>query len=201
MNEANLLRKGERGAVLVIALIMLLITTLIAVATFEMGSTNFLVVANLEAQRQAQKAAESTLEEAITRWTQLKNSLVIEDEAVFYCQGRKNHKCIDINEDSIVDIDIALDDPNPFCISVSPITNDSLDPADMDDQGCFIGKAQTGAVDGSGSGRMSMCSDAVWDIYATVTDLPWSDSRPARAIVRQGVGVRESNNSIPHECR
>jgi hypothetical protein len=201
MSRRGVDRQCEHGAVLVIALIMLLVTTLIAVATFEMGSTNFLVVANLEAQRQAQKAAESTLEEAITLWTKLKDSLVIEDEAVFYCQGRKNHKCVDVNEDGTDDIDIALDNPDPVCISVSPIANDSLDPTDLADQGCFIGKAQTGAVEGSGSGRMSMCSDAVWDIYATVTDLPWSDSRPARASVRQGVGVRESNNSIPDECR
>jgi hypothetical protein len=193
MNPRGFDRQYEQGAVLVIALIMLLVTTLIAVATFEMGSSNFLVVANLEAQRQAQKAAESTLEEAITRWD-------LEDK-VPPCQGRTNHRCVDINGDGIDDIDIALDDPSPVCISVSPITNDSLDPADSADQGCFIGKAQTGAVDGSGSGGMSMCSDAVWDIHATVTDLPWSDSQPVRAIVRQGLGVRESNNSIPHECR
>ncbi len=187
-------QRVQGGAVLVIALIMLLVSTLIALATFEMGSNNFLVVANLESQRQAQKAAEAALEVAISRWDRF-------HDGVGFCQGRKNHICFDLNEDDIDDIDIALDDPNPVCISVDPISNDELDPTNTDeDQGCFIGKAQTGAVDGSGSGRESMCSEANWDVYAKATDLPWSDSRPARATVRQGLGIRESNNSIPHEC-
>lgn len=204
MKSYPFLLRFQGGAVLVIALVMLLVASLVAVATFEIGSNNFLVVANLESQRQAQKAAEAALEEALTKWTQLRDSLIIHDEAVFYCQGRKNHKCIDLNEDAIADIDVYLDDPNPFCTSVLPITNDELelnDPDDPDAQGCFIGTPQTGAVDGSGSGGMSMCSLAVWDIHANVKDLPWSDSKPSRATVRQGVGVRESNNSIPDECR
>ena len=40
-------RRSVRGAVLVIALIMLVLTTLIAVSVFEMGSSNLLVITNL----------------------------------------------------------------------------------------------------------------------------------------------------------
>jgi hypothetical protein len=194
----------QAGAVLVIALIMLLVSTLIAVATFEMGSNNFLVVANLESQRQAQRVAEAKLEEAISDWDTFESSLMTPNVGVFWCQGRKNHECVDLNEDAIADIEIYLGDPNPFCTRVEPIKNNDLnlnDPDDPDAQGCFIGTPQSGAVDGAGSGGMSMCSDAVWDIHMNVKDLPWSDSKPSRVTVRQGVGVRVSNNSIPPECR
>lgn len=187
----------ERGTVLVIALIMLLLTTLIGVSVFDMGSSNLAVVSNLESRRQVEKAAEATLEAAVNDLPLLIESLPAESpKAVFFCEGRKNHKCYDINGDGSSDIEVDLANPAPSCIGMTPITNNQLDATDINDQGCFIGTQQVGIVGGSGSGGQSLCSGSVWDLRARAIDL----SSGAQARVRQGISIRVSNNDIATAC-
>ncbi|MCG6985308.1 MAG: hypothetical protein LJE61_08950 [Thiocapsa sp.] len=190
----------ERGAVLVIALIMLLVTTLVAVSTFEMGSGNFAVVANLESQRQAEKAAEAALEEAITGLPVLIRSLTATGAeapgAVFYCEGERNRKCYDFNGDGARDFEVDLTAPAPTCVLASPIPIDALVVDAPGDQGCFVGAPQTGAVDGASPGGFSLCSNSVWDLWARGLDLVTG----AQARVRQGIGIRVSNNDIATAC-
>jgi Tfp pilus assembly protein PilX len=187
----------ERGAVLVIALIMLLLATLVAVSVFDMGSSNLVVVSNLENKQQVEKAAEATLEIAVNDLPLLIESLSPESpKAVFFCEGRKNHECFDINGDGSADIEVDLANPPPSCIGMTPITNNQLDATDINDQGCFIGTQQVGVVGGSGSGGQSLCSGSVWDLRARAIDL----SSGAWAQVRQGISIRVSNNDVATAC-
>ncbi len=186
----------QRGAVLVIALIMLLLTTLIGVSVFDMGSSNLAVVSNLENKRQVEKAAEATLEAAVNDLPLLIESLSAESpKAVFFCEGRKNHKCFDVNGDGSSDIEVDLV-PAPSCIGMTPIKNNELDATDINDQGCFIGTQQVGVVGGSGSSGQSLCSGSVWDLRARAVDF----SSGAQARVRQGISIRVSNNDIATAC-
>lgn len=197
MNKPRQTWARQQGAVLVIALIMLLITTLIAISAFDMGSNNLHVVANLEGRQQAQKAAEAALEIAVSDLTLLIDSLGINSQrAVYYCQGKKNHRCYDINGDGQIDIEVDLANPLPQCIRLARQRNNDLDPADRSDQGCFLGAQQVGSIDGAASGGMSMCSNAIWDIWARAVDL---DSQ-AEARIRQGVGIRVSINDTDTLC-
>ncbi len=197
MNKRRLSSVPQQGAVLVIALIMLLITTLIAISAFEMGGNNLIVVSNLEGRGQAQKAAEAALEIAVADLSLLIDSLGTNSQrAVYYCQGKKNHRCYDINGDGQIDIEVDLANPLPQCIRLDRQRNNDLDPADRSDQGCFLGAQQVGAVDGATSAGMSMCSNAIWDIWARAVDL---DSQ-AEARVRQGVGIRVSINDTDILC-
>ncbi|UHD16155.1 pilus assembly PilX family protein [Thiocapsa bogorovii] len=185
------------GAVLIIALIMLLVTTLIGISVFEMGSNNLVVVANLESREQTRKAAEDTLEVAIENLALLIESLAPDSpKAVFFCEGHKNHQCHDIDGDGLLDIEVSLTDPQPSCMLVTPTRNDELDVTDINDQGCFIGTQQGGAVDGAGATGQSMCSASVWDLRAVAVDV----MTQAEARVRQGVSVRVSNNDVATEC-
>ena len=58
--------KSQRGVVLVVALIMLLLVTLMVVSGFNLTQTNLQVVHNLESRALAKHAAERALEEVIT---------------------------------------------------------------------------------------------------------------------------------------
>jgi Tfp pilus assembly protein PilX len=197
MRDQSVVVGRQRGAVLVIALIMLLLTTLIALSVFDMGSSNLALVSNLENKRQVEMAAEATLEAAVDELPLLIESLSLASpKAVFFCEGRKNHQCFDINGDGASDIEVDLANPAPNCIGMTPITNDDLEATDINDQGCFIGTQQVGLAGGSGSAGQSLCSWSVWDLRALATDL----SSGAQARVRQGIRVRVSNNDIATAC-
>ncbi|MFB1486227.1 MULTISPECIES: PilX N-terminal domain-containing pilus assembly protein [unclassified Thiocapsa] len=190
---------NQRGAVLVIALIMLLLTTLIVVASFQMGTSNLLVVSNLESRQQTQKAAEATLEFAVdARYINILIDSVAPGSttAPFYCKGQKNHKCFDLDGDGSDDLEVDLTTQPPRCIGTTGLLNNQL-TTEPDDQGCFLGTLQIGAVEGSDSKGYSLCSTADWDLVARAVDLATgSETR-----VRQGVGRRVSNNDIPPECQ
>lgn len=197
MTSHREMRYRQAGAVLVIALIMLLVTTLIGISVFEMGSNNLVVVANLEGREQAKNAAEDTLEFAIEKLPLLIESLAHDSlKAIDFCNGHKNHQCHDIDGDGLNDIEVSLTDPQPTCMLVTPTRNDELIATDINDQGCFIGTQQVGVVDGTGANGQSMCSKSVWDLRAVAVDLVTQ----TQARVRQGVGVRVSNNDVATAC-
>jgi hypothetical protein len=197
MNRKASFGESQLGAVLVVAMIMLLITTLIALSVFDMGSNNVIVVHNLESRQQVKTAAEAALEVAVTDLSLLIESLVVGSQAaVFLCEGRKNHKCFDIDGDGSWDIEVDLTTPPPRCVGLTPVLNDTLDPTDLDDQGCFIGVQQVGAVDGAHAGGLSLCSGSIWDLRARAVDLV-SDTQ---AHVRQGISIRVSNNDADTAC-
>jgi hypothetical protein len=190
---------NQRGAVLVIALIMLLLTTLIVVASFQMGTSNLVVVSNLESRQQTQKAAEATLEIAVHHIESLIDSLGSDEFGVpdLYCAGRKYHRCFDLDGDGSDDLEVDLTTQPPRCIGTTRIRNNGLDATDPNQQGCFLGTPQIGAVEGSESNGYSLCSTADWDLVARAVDL----STGSETRVRQGVGRRGSNNDIPADCQ
>ncbi|WP_409524641.1 PilX N-terminal domain-containing pilus assembly protein [Nitrincola sp. MINF-07-Sa-05] len=169
----------QKGAVLAIALIMLLLITLMAVSSFNMSRSNLQVTANLENRTQAIALADAALEEAISRtlfFTQ-PNDIFINSCVV------NNTKCYDINADGTNDFTVTVDPP--LCIMVDPILNSELDLSVPDDIGCLI---ETGAN--------SLCADSTWDLQAIAVD----NLTAGRATVRQGVGVRVSMNNAAATC-
>jgi len=74
--------KNQRGVVLVVALIMLLLVTLIAVVTTNSIRTNLQIVQNIEARAAVKNAVVHALEEAIA-YGQFPNGRV----AVIHCNG------------------------------------------------------------------------------------------------------------------
>ena len=61
----------ERGITLVTALIMLVLLTLVALTTFNVGKSNLQIVSNMQQRDEATAAAREVLEEVISRNTQL----------------------------------------------------------------------------------------------------------------------------------
>ncbi|WP_151705072.1 PilX N-terminal domain-containing pilus assembly protein [Nitrincola alkalilacustris] len=169
----------QRGAVLAIALIMLLLITLMAVTSFNMSRSNLQVTANLENRTQAIMMADAALEEAIstTLFFNNPNNVFINS-----CETN-NTKCYDINADGNNDITVTVQPPQ--CIIVAPITNSDLNIEDPNDVGCLI---ETGAN--------SLCADSIWDLQAVAVD----NLTAAQATVRQGVGVRVSLNNVAAAC-
>ncbi|MDH4570672.1 hypothetical protein E8E95_28670 [Pseudomonas sp. BN414] len=169
----------QRGAVLLVALIMLLLVTLLAVSGFNMTQTNLKVVQNMESRNLAKYAANAAIEEAISSVQFLSSPGSVFQEN---CE-ESNRKCYDFDGDGRKDVAVKMDTPS--CVIVLPIKNSELDADNASDASCFI------------QGQLnSMCVNTVWEMRATATDAVTG----AEITVLQGVAVRATSNNVATAC-
>lgn len=180
----------QRGATLVIALIMLVLLTLFAVSALNTGTTDLKVIGNMQARSEAMNAAEQTIETVISR------SLFITSpaNAVLNPCGAANTLCTDINNDGVTDYTTKLN-PQPACVKVDPIKNADLNMAKKVDRDCAVQQQQQFGVAGAVSGN-SLCANSIWEITAETT----SAANGATAAVTQGIGVRISTDVVATAC-
>lgn len=176
--------RRQRGATLLVGLIMLILITLLAVSSFNLGKSNLQIVANMQHRTEAAESARATLEEVISK------STFSETPSAALTGGcATNAKCFDVNGDGTEDITVTLT-PTP-CIKKSQIIkNSQLDITKAEDAGCSTGATQNLGVAGAATGD-SLCADTVWEIAAVATDAVTQ----ARVSVVQGVAVRVAADS------
>lgn len=169
----------QRGVVLLVGLVMLLMVTLMAVSGFNMVKVNQQVAGNMESRAQAMVAANAAIEEAISSTLFFNKP----GNIFFNSCGTANTKCYDFNGDGGNDVTVTV--AAPTCVSLLPVMNEDLNFALENDLGCLI--------EGS---KQSLCVDSVWNMEAVAVD----NITGARAAVRQGVAVRVSKNNIASAC-
>jgi Tfp pilus assembly protein PilX len=182
--------RRQRGITLITALVMLVLLTLIALTTFNVGKSNLQVVSNMQQRDEAAAAAREVIEETIsnTRFTVTPGAVLANP-----C-GAENQRCLDTNGDGQDDVRVKIT-PQPKCVMAPMIRNTALDLARVEDQVCSMGSSQSfgiaGAVDGN-----SACADSVWEIGAEATDL----ETEAQVTVTQGVAVRVARDDVTNNC-
>ena len=170
----------QRGVALVVALIMLLAVTLIAVSASNLVQSNLKIVQNMESRDMVRAAAHSALEEAISSGRFLTKPDKIFDVS---CEDG-NQKCYDVNGDGTRDVIVAVAEPT--CVVVQPIKNSDLDVFNSAaEASCYMPPAV-----------YSMCANSVWEFRATAADVVTG----ASIVVRQGIGVLTSLNNIATNC-
>jgi Tfp pilus assembly protein PilX len=213
----------QRGIVLMVALIMLLLVTLMVISGFNLSQTNLQVVHNLESRALAKQAAIRALEEAMS------SNLFLTGTVFPVACEQANRVCYDINGDGADDIavQVALS-----CTIAKTLTNADVltrsaayaaakagegDAGDAEVDGESDG-AETveepsadslpqlpvaspwltciGGGQASGTGGTSQCADVVWDFVATATDLQTG----AQAQVRQGLATPADINQVSNVC-
>lgn len=178
------MRAKQAGAVLLVALIMLILVTIAGVSTASLIQDNTKVLQNFEARASVRSAALSALQEAIAY-----GEVVNDPTAPAFaspCDGDRT-LCIDASgsESPATDdgIEVTLGDIK--CISASVIRNEKLD-------------VFTSAADAScyQPGILSLCAQAVWEVEATAFD----PVTGAATTVRQGLSTRTQANLISTAC-
>ncbi len=107
----------QRGVALVVALIMLLAVTLIAVSASNLVQSNLKIVQNMESRDMVRSAAHSALEEAISS-----GRFMASPDAMFAVSCEvDNQRCYDFNGDGTDDVTVAV--AAPTCVVVQPIKN------------------------------------------------------------------------------
>jgi len=191
--------RRQRGATLIIALIMLVLLTLFAVSSFNTAQTNVKVVGNMQQKAEALNAAQQAIETVLSTPQFIANPA----NAVPTPCGTANTLCTDVTGDGVADFTATLIGPDyptgphqPTCVTVRLIKNQELNVLNAEDLGCAAGQ-QSGAagVAGAMTGD-SLCANTVWEIRARAV----SSSSGATATVTQGIGVRVSSDAAGTSC-
>lgn len=182
--------RRQRGATLFVSLIMLVLLTLFALSAMNTANTSLKVTGNMQAKAEALYAAQETIETVIS------TPQFIADPAnavINPCAG-PNTLCTDVTGDGNPEYTTTLL-PQPKCVSVKPIKNDTLNLNDLEDLGCSAGQQQAFGVAGAATGN-SLCANSVWEVSARTE----STVTKAAVTVRQGVGVRVSADDTAGSC-
>jgi Tfp pilus assembly protein PilX len=191
---------SQRGLTLVVGLILLVLTTLIVLASFHLGRSNLSIVGNAQHRDEALGAAQQTIEAAVNS-----PQLTTSPGSVFTvpCAGfPANSLCYDVNADGVNDVVVQLV-PTPTCVKSQPIPLTSLDLNNANDQICAAGVSQGSFGIGGASGNSS-CSNTTWDVRAVARDLDPSGAATASqgttAVVSQGIAVRVMTDDVATAC-
>lgn len=159
---------GQRGAALVVALIMLTLVTLLATVASNSVQTNLKIVQNIESRAMVENAALSAIEALIAT-----NDIDEFNGATLY---------FDASGDGIAGTEIAVQ-TSRGCVTVRPILNDELNVLNPAEAACYRG----GSVDGT-----SRCADVLWDVEFDASDTVTG----ARTTIRQGLEVQSDVNLV-----
>lgn len=173
----NVQSSAQRGATLVIAMIMLILATLFVLAAINMSSTNLLVIGNQQARNEAIEAAQQVVEQVAS-----KDFTTDPTGSVAFSPAT-----IDVAGNGTTGYSVAV--PPPKCLNSVPIKFTDLDPTNSNDVPCF-GSAASGAPGvptGGGTGN-SYCSATQWDVSATATDP--TNSTGTQVTLHQGISKR-----------
>jgi Tfp pilus assembly protein PilX len=174
---------AERGIVLVISLIMLIIVTLLGTSSANLVRGNLKVVENIEARAAVRNAALGAIEEAVA-YGQL---LDVTTPAFTATCGGSRSKCVDATGDGTVssasDIQVTL--TTPVCVAVTPVKNSSLNVfSSTSDASCFS------------PGVFSLCADTLWEVTAVAVD----PVTGASVTIREGIESRTTLNAVAAAC-
>jgi hypothetical protein len=118
--------RRQRGATLLVGLVMLVLMTLFAVSVFNLGRSNLQIVANTQYRNEALHAADDALQEVIS-----KTDFTLFPPVPLLSSG-SNTKTYDVNGDGVADVSVAIgstaNPARPTCIKAHVIQNASLNP-------------------------------------------------------------------------
>jgi Tfp pilus assembly protein PilV len=183
--------RTQSGATLIVALIMLVLITMLAVTSFNLGKNDLQIVGNMQHRAEAVAAAEEAIEQALSN-TNFFNA----PDAVFSapCQGVANRYCIDKDNDGTPEVVVDLT-PAPNCIMAVAVQNKALNLNDNEDLGCALGEIQNFGMEGAVTGN-SQCADSTWEIHAVATDTVTQ----SKVEMTQGTSVRVSTDNMNDSC-
>ena len=177
MNAASRSLRRQGGMTLLVAMIILVMITLLAVSAYRVSNTNLKVVGAMQGRQEGMAAAQAVIEQVLSSLQFTRAPAAV----------AAAHWGIDINGDTNEDYDVKLS-PAPRCVRIAPVVIGAT--PQPQDYPC-IGSAVLGKAHLS-----SYCADTVWEITATTTD----KLTAAKTTLRQGVSVRVGVDDASSSC-
>jgi len=132
----------QRGIVLILSLIMLVVLTLLAVSAIRLSTVNLRTVANAQSRSEAMSTAQRTIDLILS--SNFTDNVAGTAQTLTVAEGGKNYSVV-----------VA----RPCLVRTVPVQNVSLDISKADDKKCLD----------TLSNPFSACADTVWQIQATST--------------------------------
>lgn len=190
------MRRQQRGITLILSMIMLVLLTVMALSSFNIGKSGLLVVGNAQHQMQATNVAQSVIQQVIStpNFAESPDNVLDNSNCPTEYGAPPNSRCVDLYGDAKTVMVVAMS-PQPQCLQVQAIPAASLDLSKPQDLGCAVGENQNMGIAGVVTGA-SLCSNSTWEVNAAASD-PVSR---AQAVISQGVSMRISNDSAATSC-
>ena len=185
-------RSNQRGATLVVALILLLLLALLGLGAFQTSVTDMKASGNMQARTEALNAAQETIETVISS-----RQFVVEPNNAITkpCEG-PNTYCSDLNGDGTPEYKTQLA-PAPTCKTMKMLKVVELDLGSNDDLGCAVGQSQQFGVAGADvAAGDSLCASSVWEVTAETAAV----NGGAKVTVSQGIGIRVGADEMTGTC-
>ena len=172
--------KYEKGATLLVVLIMLVLLTLAVGMSFNAGRINTAIVGNQQAVQSTTDAARVAIDEVLSR------PLFALSPSAPFDNPNGNEKLYDTDSSGTLnqnaDIKVTI---TQSCIKNYTVLPKIEDPTAADSQGCVIGEGQNKGTEGAAADQK--CADVIWELIADARD-PVTE---ARTVATQGVRVRQ----------
>ena len=165
----------QAGAVLVVSLLLLVILTLLVIATMNFTNVQSRIVGNMQVRTELKAVNQQAIEQVIS--------------SNFTVNPLPTTIFFDVNGDNKDDYKVTV---THTCNSAQALPVDSLNVLLADDASCTMSAAvQNSGVADLATVSASLCANAVWDVAATGTDAPNATFATAATVTtHQGVAVR-----------
>lgn len=194
MKQKSIAPSKNKGSVLFIALIMLVLITLVAVAAIRMSTTNLQLVNNEQFRAEAQTVASYALNEALNR-------------EEFFSNTTSTTTTVSLTTDNPLDDTKAFNvtASKPECVRYGYIKKSELIQADntvlAEDVVCITGQSSNNITISDASvigdpNENSLCADALFDIEVEVND----EATGANLVMAQGVSMRMDISEAENQC-
>lgn len=160
----------QRGLVLILSLIMLVVLTLLAVSAIRLSTVNLRTVANAQARSEAMSTAQRTID------CVLSGNFA---DNVSSITGIVTGPCAGTVSEGGKDYTVVI--ATPCLVRSVPVLNIALDITNAAEKTCQ-----------KGASAFSQCSDTIWQIQATSTS-GWFG---ATVSITQGTGIRMDNGKL-----
>lgn len=165
--------RRQKGATLLIGLIMLVLLTLMAITSFNLGKSNLQIVGNMQFRNETVRAAEEAVEAAIST----PGSVTVASTSN-----------IDVNADGTPDVSVTI---TPTLQQAFVRKNSELKENVASDVACGLQAGQTFGVVGSATGN-SLCAATLYDLKVVATEAATSTS----VELHQGVSIQVPADTV-----
>lgn len=174
----NGLANRQRGLVLILSLIMLVVLTLLAVSAIRLSTVNLRTVANAQSRSEALSTAQRTIDMLLS--SNFTTNIAGTAATVTVAEGGKNYTVV-----------IA----RPCLVRSVPVLNTALPEPDVTGKACVAGVGASHYPEctcSQGNSIYSQCSDTIWQLQATSSS-GWFG---ANVSITQGTGIRMDNGQV-----
>lgn len=166
--------KTQRGATLLVAMVMLVVLTLLVVYAIRSGITNLTIAGNMQLQTESTAVGQQAIDTVVE---------AIKVDSVDISAYTPPPLNVSVNGKSYT-----VTPTLSSCVLEVPIMNSDLNPANANDVPCFESPDQDSAITAAGTltSRPSACKNQQWEIRASIADADTG----VNATVVQGVSAR-----------